>query len=298
MEPIILENVSKSYGKTLAVDGLSLRVNEGDIYGFIGPNGAGKSTTIRMLLNFIKADKGKISVLGFSPLTQEVEIKKLTGYVSADTFMYSDMKVKELIRFTESFHKITAEKKIKTLCDALEIDLHRKFEQLSFGNRKKVAIACALLHSPKLIILDEPSNGLDPVIRSNMYELLKEEQKNGTTIFFSSHVLSEVQHFCTRIGLLKEGKLIKETSATDFTNVGYLQVRIESNDEINFSSLPGIAGLTKKDKEYHFIYSGNPNELIKKLSNVTVDSLHISEPELENVFMHYFEKESGVNHAV
>lgn len=298
METIILENVSKSYGRIKAVESLSLKVNEGEIYGFIGPNGAGKSTTIRMLLNFIKADKGSIKVLGYSPLTHEVEIKKLTGYVSADTYMYSDMKVKELFRFTESFHRINADKKVKILCDALEIDFHKKIEQLSFGNRKKVAIACALLHSPKLIILDEPSNGLDPVIRSNMYELLREEQKNGATIFFSSHVLSEVQHFCTRIGLLKEGKLIKETSASDFTNVGYLQVRIESKDEIDFSSLTGIAGLEKKDKVYHFIYSGSPNELIKILSTATIDSLHISEPELENVFMHYFEKEKGVSHAV
>lgn len=298
MEPIILENVSKSYGKIKAVENLSLKVNEGEIYGFIGPNGAGKSTTIRMLLNFIRADKGSIKVLGYSPLTHEVEIKKQTGYVSADTFIYSDMRVKELFCFTKSFHKINADKKIKMLCDALEIDLHKKFEQLSFGNRKKVAIACVLLYSPKLIILDEPSNGLDPVIRSNMYELLKEEQKNGATIFFSSHVLSEVQHFCTRIGLLKEGKLIKETSAAEFTNVGYLQVRIESNDEINFSSLPGIAGLERKDKVYHFIYSGSPNDLIKKLSTINIDSLHVSEPELENVFMHYFEKESEVNHVV
>jgi ABC-2 type transport system ATP-binding protein len=298
MESILLENVSKSYGKIKAVDELSLKVNEGEIYGFIGPNGAGKSTTLRMLLNFIKADSGTIKVLGLSPFANEVEIKKQTGYVSSDTFMYSDMKVKELLHFTESFHKIDATKKIKQLTEILEIDINKKFEQLSFGNRKKVAIACALLHSPKLLILDEPSNGLDPVIRTNLYELLKAEQKNGATIFFSSHVLSEVQHFCTRIGLLKEGRLIKESSAAHFTNVGYLQVRIESKDEIDFPSMHGIAGLERKDNAYHFIFSGNPNELIRKLSTANIDSLHISEPELENVFMHYFEKESEVSHAI
>jgi ABC-2 type transport system ATP-binding protein len=298
METIILDNVSKSYGKIRAVENLSLKVKEGEIYGFIGPNGAGKSTTIRILLNFIKADSGNINVLGYSPVTNEVEIKKLTGYVSADTFMYSDMKVKELFRFTESFHKINADKKIKVLSEALEIDANKKFEQLSFGNRKKVAIACALLHSPKLIILDEPSNGLDPVIRSNMYELLKEEQKNGVTIFFSSHVLSEVHHFCTRIGLLKEGRLIRETSAADFTHVGYLQVRIDSSDNIDFSAMKGIAAFEKKDNSYNFIFSGKPNDLIQKLSTSNIVSLHISEPELESVFMHYFSKESEVNYAI
>jgi ABC-2 type transport system ATP-binding protein len=298
MIKIKLENVSKSYSKIKAVDNLSLSVEEGEIYGFIGPNGAGKSTTIRMLMNFLQADSGEISVLGLSPKTDEVKIKQQTGYVPADTFMYNDMKVNDLFRFTESFHGINAGERIKKLVDILDIDLHKKFEQLSFGNRKKVSIACALLHSPKLIILDEPSNGLDPVIRIKLYDLLKEEQRKGATIFFSSHVLSEVQHFCTRIGLLKEGKLIKETTAADFTNVGYLQVRIESEETINFSNLKGVAGLEKHENVFHFIYSGNPNELIKLLSTFKVNSVHIEEPELENVFMHYFSIESEANHAV
>jgi ABC-2 type transport system ATP-binding protein len=288
MEVIKLENVSKSYGKIKAIDCLSLSVQEGEIYGFIGPNGAGKSTTIRLLLNFIKADRGSISVLGNSPATNEVLIKQQTGYVSSDTFMYSDMKVNDLFRFTESFHKIDASKKLNNLITALDIDVHKRFEQLSFGNRKKVSIACALLHSPKLIILDEPSNGLDPVIRLNMYDLLKEEQKNGATIFYSSHVLSEVQKFCTRIGLLKEGILIKETTAADFTNIGYRQVSLESDEPIDFSKLAGVAAFEKHDKMYSFIFSGNPNELVKLLSTVRINSLHIEEPELENVFMHYF----------
>lgn len=288
METIKLENVSKSYGKIKAVENLSLSVREGEIYGFIGPNGAGKSTTIRLLLNFLQIDSGEISVLGFSPKTDDVKIKQQTGYVSSDTFMYSDMRVSELFRFTESFYKINATKRIKKLVEILDIDTHKKFEQLSFGNRKKVSIACALLHTPKVLILDEPSNGLDPVIRTNLYDLLKEEQKNGVTIFFSSHVLHEVQKFCTRIGLIKEGKLIKETVASEFTNIGYRQVRIESNESIDFTGLKGVAGLEQQGPVIQFMYSGNPNELIKLLSKINVSSVHIEEPELENVFMHYF----------
>ncbi|HNW69934.1 MAG TPA: ABC transporter ATP-binding protein [Bacteroidales bacterium] len=292
MPAIIMDTVSKSYGKVKALNQLNLTVEKGEIYGFIGPNGAGKSTTIRLLLGFLHANQGKISVLGYDPLRQETEIKKHTGYVSAESFMYSDMKVSDLFRFTEYYYKVKAKDKIRKLVDVLDIELNKKFEQLSFGNRKKVAIACALLHSPELIILDEPSNGLDPVIRINLYELLKEEQAKGATIFFSSHVLSEVQKFSTRIGLIKDGALIRETKATDFTRVGYRQVRIESNShpprQIDFSKMNGIAALEHKGNTTQFLFSGDLNELIRLLGSIDLISLEIEEPELENVFMHYF----------
>ncbi|MCX6351242.1 MAG: ABC transporter ATP-binding protein, partial [Bacteroidetes bacterium] len=289
MSPAIqIQNVTKYYGANKALDNLSLDVNQGEIYGFIGPNGAGKSTAIRLLLNFIQMQSGSVTVLGLSPTKDDVAIKKQTGYVSSESFMYNDMRVAELFKFTESFHKIKAPERIKKLVDVLEIDVHKKFEELSFGNRKKVAIACALLHQPKLIILDEPSNGLDPVIRTNLYELLQEEQKNGATIFFSSHVLAEVQKVCTRIGLIKNGSMIKETSAADFTNIGYRTVRLETTTEVNFSSLNGVAGLQQDGNTYHFMYSGKADDLIKLLNTVSVTSIHIEEPELENVFMHYF----------
>ncbi|MPM07032.1 Vitamin B12 import ATP-binding protein BtuD [bioreactor metagenome] len=290
MEVIRLEKVNKSYGKVRALSDLDLSVNEGEIYGFIGPNGAGKSTTIRLLLNFLRADSGSLSVLGFNPAKQDVEIKKQTGYVSAESFMYSDMRVHELFRFTEHYHGIRDGAKLKKLVDMLDIDTSKKFEQLSFGNRKKIAVACALLHSPKLIILDEPSNGLDPVIRNNLYELLQEEQKNGATIFFSSHVLSEVQKVCTRIGLLKDGRLIRENKAEEFTNIGFRQVELYSDDTLNIGSLSGVQNFEQKGNHYHFLFSGNANELIRLLSGINVTSVQIEEPELETVFMHFFKQ--------
>ncbi|HBG70447.1 MAG: hypothetical protein A2W93_09330 [Bacteroidetes bacterium GWF2_43_63] len=290
MEVIKLEGVNKSYGKVRALTNLSLSVNEGEIYGFIGPNGAGKSTTIRLLLNFLRPESGAMSVLGMNPLTQNVAIKKQTGYVSAESFMYNDMRVSELFRFTEHYHGIRDGAKIKKLVEMLDIDTEKKFEQLSFGNRKKVSVACALLHSPKLLILDEPSNGLDPVIRNNLYELLQEEQKNGATIFFSSHVLSEVQKVCTRIGLLKEGQLIRENSATDFTNIGYRQVEVETTDTLNISSVSGVENLEHKNSHYHFLFSGTANDLLKLLATINVTSVRIEEPELETVFMHFFKQ--------
>lgn len=290
MDAVKLSSVSKSYGKVKAVDDLSLQVQVGEIYGFIGPNGAGKSTTIRLLLNFLSADRGEISVMGYSPEKDDVKIKQITGYVSSDTFMYGDMKVRELFRFAESFHSINASARKKNLIDLLDIDTEKRFEQLSFGNRKKVSIACALLHSPRLLIMDEPSNGLDPVIRNNLYNLLKEEQKNGVTIFYSSHVLSEVQKFCTRIGLIKDGRLIRETSVSEFTDIGYLQVRIETDNHPDFAGMQGVADIQAKGRIIQFIYSGNPNDLVNFLSKLKIDSVHIGEPEIENVFMHYFQQ--------
>jgi len=290
MEVIKLERVNKSYGKVRALTDLNLSVNEGEIYGFIGPNGAGKSTTIRLLLNFLRSDSGTISVLGMNPASHDVAIKKQTGYVSAESFMYSDMRVSELFRFTEYYHGKHDGAKLKKIVDLLDIDVSKKFEQLSFGNRKKVSVACALLHSPKLLILDEPSNGLDPVIRNNLYELLQDEQKRGATIFFSSHVLSEVQKVCTRIGLLKEGQLIRENNAAEFTNIGFKQIELYTDDTLNISSMSGVQNFEQKGNHFHFLYSGNANELIKLLSGINVTSVQIEEPELETVFMHFFKQ--------
>jgi len=289
MNIIQLENVSKSYGNNKALDNLSLQIREGEIYGFIGPNGAGKSTTIRLILNFLKSDSGNITVFGLDPKSGEIEIKRQTGYVSSETFMYPDMKVKEIFKFTSAYYKVDSTEKTKKLIQALDIDIHKRFEELSFGNRKKVSIACAMLHSPKLIILDEPSNGLDPVIRTNLYSLLKEEQSRGTTIFFSSHVLGEVRKVSTRIGLLKEGKLIKEVSAEEFTKTGYCKVIIESPDISLIETLVGVAAIEQHGNHHSFIYSGKADALLQKLSGMKIDSVLIEEPDPETVFMHYFQ---------
>lgn len=285
---IEFQHVTKSYGTGKALDDFSLRVNEGEIYGFIGPNGAGKSTAIRLLFNFIQAQSGTIAILGLQPDRDDVTIKRATGYVSAEAFLYNDMRVADLFKFTEAFHKIAVPDRVAQLVRTLEIDVHKRFEELSFGNRKKVAIACALLHSPKLIVLDEPSNGLDPVIRGRLYELLQQEQQRGATIFFSSHVLAEVQKVCTRIGLIKNGKLIKESTAAEFTNIGYRTVSLVTSDSLNLSALPGVAGLQQDGEQYHFMFSGKADDLLRLLASVSISSIHIEEPDLESVFMHYF----------
>lgn len=285
---INMSSVVKRYGKFTALDHLTLSVPTGEIYGFIGPNGAGKSTAIRLLLGLIRKQGGEVSVLGLDPSRDDVAIKRQTGYVSSEAFLYPDMRVRDLFKFTASFHKIDASTRAGELQEILQIDPGKRFAELSFGNRKKVAIACALLHSPKLIILDEPSNGLDPVIRGNLYELLQAECRRGATIFFSSHVLAEVQKVCTRIGLIKEGRLIRETTSKDFTHIGYRRVTVETAASVDFGQLPAVSGLEHEGNRHQFMYSGDPDHLIRLLAQVSIDSIHIEEPDLESVFMHYF----------
>lgn len=289
---IRFDAVTRDYGRQRALDRLDLAVPAGEIYGFIGPNGAGKSTTIRLLLGHIRAHSGTVRVLGLDPARDDLAIKRQAGYVASEAFLYPDMRVSELLDFTAHFHGVRVPARRTELVDTLEIDLHKRFEELSFGNRKKVAIACALLHSPRLIILDEPSNGLDPVIRARLYALLQAERQAGATIFFSSHVLGEVQRVCTRIGLIKEGRLLREAAAAEFADIGYRRVSLRTEAEPDLARLPGVADHHVEGGVHRFLYSGPADDLIRLLAGIPVQAIHIEEPDLEQVFMHYFSSPS------
>lgn len=206
---IEINKLTKTYGKHRGIEDITLSIQEGEIFGFIGPNGAGKSTTIRCLLSLIYPTSGSASIFGADCIKNASEIAKEVGYLPSEVFYYDNMKVKDLLNYSASFYKKDCKKKIRELCDVLELDTGRKIEDLSFGNRKKVGIVQGLLHSPKLIILDEPTSGLDPLMQKKFFDLIQEENRNGATVFFSSHILSEVQKMCDRVGFIKEGKLIK-----------------------------------------------------------------------------------------
>ena len=205
MKDIIeIKHLKKSYGKTLAVDGISLSVEKGDFYGFIGPNGSGKSTTINCMLNYIFQDKGTIKILGLDNIEDTVEIKKHIGYVPSEVFYYDNMKVKELLSYSNSFYIDVDKSLLKKYTKLFDIDMNKKMNQLSLGNKKKVAIVQCLLHNPKILILDEPTNGLDPLMQVELFEVLNEIRKNGTTIFMSSHILNEVQKHCNKLAFIKK----------------------------------------------------------------------------------------------
>ncbi|WP_102399364.1 ABC transporter ATP-binding protein [Haloimpatiens massiliensis] len=293
MNVVEIKNLTKNYGKNRGITDVSFNVEQGEIFGFIGPNGAGKSTTIRTLLSLIYPTSGSATVFGKDCVKFASEIKMEIGYVPAEVFYYDNMKVKELLNYSASFYKKDCSKRIKELAQIMNLDLNKKIDELSFGNKKKVGIVQGLLHEPKLIILDEPTSGLDPLMQQNFFNLLKEENRKGATILFSSHILSEVQKLCSRVAIIKEGKIIKIEKISKLKADNYKRFRIETSNNIekDYFDMNGVNALDIKDGVVSFLFKGDVNLIMKKLSQVEISNIWIEEPDLEEIFMHYYEKE-------
>ncbi|MBU3091063.1 ABC transporter ATP-binding protein [Clostridium sp. CM028] len=293
MNAIEIKNLTKSYGKARGITNVSFNVEQGEIFGFIGPNGAGKSTTIRTLLSLIYPTSGSATIFGKDCIEFGPEIRKEIGYLPSEIFYYDNMKVIDLLKYSASFYKKDCSKRITELAEIMDLDLNKKIDDLSFGNKKKVGIVQGLLHSPKLIILDEPTSGLDPLMQQKFFELLEEENKKGATILLSSHILSEVQRLCNRVAIIKEGKIIKVDKISTLQESNHKKIKIEVKSKIddNYFKISGVANLDIKDNVVSFLFSGNINFIMKKISEIEISNLWIEEPDLEEIFMHYYEKE-------
>lgn len=291
MAMIELDRLTKFYGKNRGIENISFSVEEGEIFGFIGPNGAGKSTAIRTLLNFIYPTSGTARIMGMDAVKESTRIRKMTGYLPSEVHYYDEMKVKDLLSYSAGFYRKDCKRRASYLAERLELDITRKIEDLSFGNRKKVGIVQALLHDPRILILDEPTSGLDPLMQHVFFELLREAREKGATIFFSSHYLSEVQKLCDRVAIIKEGKLIKvenmeEVRRNQFKNVSLFFHETQPN-------AIHIEGMLQDEKIPHgvrFLYNGSSKQLLEQLKHVPFDDVLIEEPTLEEVFIHYYEK--------
>jgi ABC-2 type transport system ATP-binding protein len=292
MNVIEIKNLTKTYGSSRGISDLSFNVEEGEIFGFIGPNGAGKSTTIRTLLSLIKPTSGSATIFGKDSIKYSPEIKKQIGYLPSEVFYYDNMKVKDLLKYSASFYKKDCSKRIKELSELMDLDLNKKIDDLSFGNKKKVGIVQGLLHEPKLIILDEPTSGLDPLMQQTFFDLLREENKKGTTILFSSHILSEVQKMCDRVAIIKEGQLVKVEKISTLKENNHKRFKLETKSPLADFHLPGVTNFEATDHTASFLYSGNINTVTKKLAEIELTNLWIEEPDLEEIFMHYYEKEN------
>ena len=202
-----IKNLTKSYGKNRGVENVALSIEEGDIFGFLGPNGAGKSTTIRSMLGFLRINSGEIKILGLDSVKDHEEILKNVGYMPSEAWFYDSMKVKDVIKYAADVRGLECSEEAEKLCERLKVDKEKKIKQLSYGNRKKVSIVCAMQHRPKLFIFDEPTGGLDPLMQRTFFELVSEYVDEGATCLLSTHVLTEVNKYCKHAAIMREGRL-------------------------------------------------------------------------------------------
>ena len=283
-----IQNLTKYYGKILGVEDLSLKLEEGEIFGFIGPNGAGKSTTIRCLMNLINKTSGKVLIENEEFNKDDLEIKEKIGYLPSEIHLYDDLTVKEMLDYHESFYHKNIHKRRIELVKRFELDEKKKIEDLSLGNLKKLGIILAFMHEPKILILDEPTSGLDPIMQNIFYDLLKEEKIKGNTIFYSTHILNEVSKICDRVGIIRNGRLIKVEKIEKLSKKSLTFVTITSKQSKEIIKDLKINTISEDENTIKFGNNLPHDELIKKLSKYNIDRILIEEATLEDMFLHYY----------
>ncbi len=283
-------SLTKYYGKARGIIDLDLTVQEGDFFGFIGPNGAGKSTTIRTLLGLLAPTGGTAEIFGKDVSSHRTELLADIGYMPSEASFYRNRRVREIIKLSADLRGAGHEKdcaaEAARLCERLELDTSKKISELSLGNRKKVSVVCALQHRPRLCILDEPTSGLDPLMQREFYAILEERNREGDTIFLSSHVLSEVQRHCRRAAVIREGRLLISDSIERLGHADAKRVTVRGLEEP--PRLKNMRDLKKTGDTFTFLYSGTPKELLAALAPLPLTDLAVAEPDLEEIFMHYY----------
>jgi ABC-2 type transport system ATP-binding protein len=297
MAAIDIERLSKQYKGGRGVTDVDLHIEAGEVFGFIGPNGAGKSTTIRTLLGLLKPTSGTASILGVDVHREGPRARSSVGYVPSETSFYDGFTVDETLDYITALRgggEHAARR--KELCDAFDLDGRRDVTDLSLGNKKKVALVSALEHSPPVLILDEPTGGLDPLVQARLFELLLAEQRRGVTVFFSSHVLAEVQRACTRVAILKEGRVLSVSSVDALRARQQKRVHavVGGAGLAATAALPGVRDVRREGERATFLYSGVVAELLAGLAADRVLDVSIEEPSLEEIFLQHYE---GGSHA-
>lgn len=285
-----IKKLTKYYGNILGVKDLSLSLTEGEIFGFIGPNGAGKSTTIRAVMNLINKDGGMVLFDGQIFDRNSVEKKRYIGYLPSEVTPYEDLTVKEMLDYHESFYndKPNIHKRRCELVERLKLDESKRSEDLSLGNLKKLGIVLSFMHEPKFIILDEPTSGLDPIMQQEFYKLLNEEKKKGTTIFYSTHILSEIAKICDRVGIIKDGQLLKIETIDELLKKNLNLVTVKCDDVDKLIKELKVEPISRTENTVKFKNNLKADELIKILSKYMLEDILIEEATLEDIFLHYY----------
>lgn len=290
MSIIEVSQLTKYYGKSRGIVDVSFAVEEGEIFGFIGPNGAGKSTTIRLLLSLIHPTSGSARVFGQDVTTHGPAIRRDIGYLPSEVFYYEGMKVIDLLKYSASFYAGDCSKRMKELAGLMELEMNRRISDLSYGNKKKVGIVQGLLHSPRLLFLDEPTAGLDPLMQRKFFDLIRAENGRGVTVFFSSHILGEVQRLCNRVGIIREGKIAEISDIRTLQQSNYKKVSVTAEGlTADAFDLPGVSNVQTENGAVHFFFKGDINAVLQRISQARVADVTIEEPTLEEIFMHYYE---------
>lgn len=288
---ICLRHVTKQYDKQHGVFNLTLDVTPGEVFGFLGPNGAGKSTTINTILDLLRPDEGTISIFGLDHRNQSLAVHRRIGYLAGDMETDPNLTGRQYLDYVAHLRHIKDTTIITTLADRLKASLSTKIKYLSRGNKQKIGLIAALMHNPDLLILDEPTSGLDPLIQAEFYAIIRERRSEGKTTFMSSHVLSEVQSICDRVGFIRDGKLMHVDSLDHLLAHAPQHVDVHFAANIPVTALKHLPGLHNAHQEgalVSFDYTGDSNHLLKVLASHSIKSVTIAEPDLEKLFMQYY----------
>lgn len=288
---IKMHNVSKYYGKFKALSSLTLNVEENQIYAFIGPNGAGKSTAIRLMLGILNPSEGYVEVLGKRPTQKNVKIFKNMGYLPGELSTYQKLTGNEVLKFFSSLRNIDDDQYIRNLIERLDYDPNKYIKELSKGNKQKLGLILAFMHKPELLILDEPSSGLDPLMQQITIELIQEARQNGSTIFLSSHIFSEIDKVAERVGFVKEGKLIVEESLEVLKSNAMKSIVIYFKETIPLNLFDNIKNVNLIETNKNVVklnIFGPIDEIIKVISKYEIIDLTTQDPTLEELFMNYY----------
>jgi ABC-2 type transport system ATP-binding protein len=302
MAAIVTEGLTKYYGKTPGIIDLDIEVNVGEVFGFLGPNGAGKSTTIRTLLHMLHPTSGSGTILGMDIRQDSVDIRRRIGYIPGDLAMYNDMTAQQLFEYFSALRHADTKFMVEELATRLQLDVNRKIGSYSSGNRQKVAIVQAFMHEPELLILDEPSTGLDPLMQQEFYRMIDEVQSEGRTVFLSSHILPEVERLADRVGIVRESRLVALETVTALREKAVRRLEIvfaKPVDASLFSSLPGVrrSESTHTGRGVDIAVEGNLDQVMAVAGRHTIENIRSQEGDLEEAFLAFYAEDQADSDA-
>ncbi|MEJ2011620.1 MAG: ABC transporter ATP-binding protein [Anaerolineales bacterium] len=291
---ILLEGLKKNYGEVKALQGVNLSVDEGEIFGFLGPNGAGKTTTIRCMLDLIRPNAGKIRMLGIDPQQNPVKVRAKSGYLPGELNLEGNLTGIALMRYLQDLRGERSRlERARELAERLEVDLSLPIKNLSHGNKQKIGLIQALMHDPQLLVLDEPTTGLDPLIQRELLKILGEARESGATVFFSSHIISVVEHIASRVGIIRRGKIIEVAETSDLMKRAVRRAHVRFRQPVDvqtFNRLPGVSVISEDGGQSVLLQvTGDMDGLIKELARQAVIEIETERPSLEEIFMTYYD---------